>query len=371
MFLFKKIKYLLIFATAILLIIAASTLKLPDKKLSQKQSIPVNENSEDIRIMATNLDVPWSLDFLPDKSLLFTQRSGSLYLIDANGSLKPNLVATIPQVRSIGEGGLLGVAVHPKYLENKYVFLYYTYAEKLGTTLNRVVRYEFSDKKLANEKIIIDKMPGAINHNGGRIKFGPDGFLYVTTGDALNPSLAQDKNSLAGKILRVNEEGEAASGNIFGNLVYSYGHRNPQGLAWDSVGQLWETEHGPSAHDEINLVEAGLNYGWPTVTGSKEISGMKRSVLESGNDTWAPSGAVFWKDSLFFAGLRGNTLFETKLINGKLELKKHFEGKFGRIRDVVLGPDEFLYILTSNRDGRGNPVSEDDRIIKINPAIAF
>lgn len=322
-------------------------------------------------VVAENLEVPWGLVFLPDKSLLVTERTGRLRLIDSNGRLQSEPVAVLEKVREIGEGGLLGITLHPDFSNNNFVYLYYTYQENEGETLNRVVRMTYQGKQLGDEKTIIDGIPGASNHNGGRIKFGPDGYLYVTTGDTGNSSLAQDINSLAGKILRVTDQGQMVADNPFGNLVYSYGHRNPQGLTWDNLGRLWATEHGRSGvlsgFDELNLIEKGKNYGWPEIQGDEKKEGMETPKLHSGSTTtWAPSGLAFVNNSLFFGGLRGQTLYEAVIEGEKLTLKEHFKGQFGRLREVVLGPDGYLYVSTSNKDGRGNPVSPDDRIIKIN-----
>jgi glucose/arabinose dehydrogenase len=179
------------------------------------------------------------------------------------------------------------------------------------------------------------------------------------------PSLSQDKTSLAGKILRVTRDGEPAPGNPFGTRIYSYGHRNPQGIVWDDLGRLWATEHGPSARDELNLIEAGANYGWPETTGTDTRVGIRSPIIQSGQSTWAPAGAEYLDNSIFFAGLRGSALYEYDISAN--ELTVHLEDNFGRIRDVVLGPDGFLYVATSNRDGRGIPTAEDDRILKINP----
>ena len=221
--------------------------------------------------------------------------------------------------------------------------------------------------KFEKEFILLDNIPNARFHDGGRLKFGPDGFLYITTGDAQKPSQSQDKNSLAGKILRVDREGKSAAGNPFDNLAYSYGHRNLQGLAWNSKDMLYATEHGPLAHDEVNRIIQGGNYGWPEIQGTQTRSGMISPLRESGLSTWAPSGAAFYNTRFFFAGLRGTAVFEAKFEGESVDLKEHFKGEFGRIRDVVLGPDNMIYILTYNTDGRGNPGPEDDRIIKIDP----
>jgi len=336
----------------------------PDR---QEESDSVQEPPE-VTVVAQNLEIPWGLVFLPDKSILFTERPGRVRVINKDGKLLPEPLATIPSVKQIGEGGLLGLAVHPNFASNKYVYLYYTYSGEGDNTLNRVVRYKLEDGKLVGEEVIVDKIPGAANHNGGRIKFGPDNFLYITTGDAGSPSRAQNRNSLAGKILRVTDEGKPAPGNPFNSPVYSYGHRNPQGLAWDNEGRLWATEHGQSALDELNLIKQGVNYGWPTIRGNEKRAGMENPVLHSGPGiTWAPSGAAYFSGSIFFGGLRGETLYEAVLESGQVDLNGYLEGKFGRLRDVVLGPDNFLYITTSNKDGRGVVREGDDKIIRVDP----
>jgi glucose/arabinose dehydrogenase len=277
--------------------------------------------------------------------------------MDKNGVVDEDFEIRVDGVRESGEGGLLGMAVDPKFSSNKFIYVYFTYSSNGVNTLNKVVGFKLDQNKLSDEKILVDKIPGASNHNGGRLKFGPDGLLYITTGDSESPSLSQDKNSMAGKILRVDGNGKVE--------VYSYGHRNPQGLDWDASGQLYSTEHGASMHDEVNLIKQGNNYGWPTIQGAQAQSGMTSPFLEGGDDTWAPSGATFHKDRFFFAGLKGTGLFEFDPSDNSLT--KHFDGEFGRIRDVVLGPDNLLYILTSNTDGRGDPSPQDDRIIRINP----
>ena len=323
--------------------------------------------------LATNLEVPWALVFLPaspaggpDKSILFTERIGRVRLIDKNGALQEFPIATINDVKQSGEGGLLGIVLHPNFTNNHFIYLYYTYGASGDETLNRVVRLRFENNILSGKTIIVDKIPGAPNHNGGRIKFGPDGFLYIATGDAQNPSLSQNKNSKAGKILRVTDEGKIPADNPFGNEVYSYGHRNPQGLTWDENDILWETEHGNSTLDELNIIEKGKNYGWPIIQGNQASVGMETPIVNSGSDTWAPSGAAFLNNSIFFGGLRGQALFEYNIENKKFTA--HLKGELGRIREVVLGPDNLLYITTSNRDGRGIPDTTDDKIIRINPA---
>jgi glucose/arabinose dehydrogenase len=317
--------------------------------------------------VAKKLEIPWALDFLPDGGIIFTERPGRVRLIDPREGLLPEPLLTIAEVAHRGEGGLLGIAVHPDFGENPFIYVYYTYQQD-GSLANRVVRFRKQDNKLLEEKIIIDNIPGAYLHNGGRIKFGPDGRLYITTGDALNPDLAQDKNSLAGKILRLNDDGTIPEDNPFPDSpVYSVGHRNPQGLTWDEQGRLWATEHGARATDEINLIEPGKNYGWPVIRGEETAAGLESPVIQSGEETWAPSGAAFFQGSLFFAGLRGQSLYQLRIEDRAVTLRRHLTETFGRLRDVSAGPDGFLYLLTSNRDGRGAPIAEDDRIIKINP----
>ena len=319
----------------------------------------------DETIIADKLQIPWSLVFLPDGSMLFTERPGRVREISVSGKLNANPVETVKDVKAIGEGGLLGIELHPSFEKNRFLYLYYTYAGNENRTSNKVVRYIFDGTRLSDPKIIVSDIPGNSNHNGGRLKFGPDGYLYITTGDSQNPSLAQDKSSLAGKILRVTDEGKPAPGNPFNNEIYSYGHRNPQGLAWDESGRLWETEHGSSAGDEVNLIEKGKNYGWPTITKTQSKEGMVTPVLNSENETWAPSGLAFVKPFMYFAGLRSNTLY--RLGTTTMKFDKILKGKYGRLRDVVLGPDGYLYITTSNLDGRSLTHLDGDKIIRLAP----
>lgn len=339
--------------------------------LPDKNNPPITSPETPLtNIVAENLDTPWSIAFLPDNSFLFTERNGLIKLVDSQGKLKAEPIAKINEAAEIGEGGLLGIAIHPAFTNNNYIYLYYTYRDGSQQILNRLVRMTYKDQKLSGQEILIDKLPGSQNHNGGRIKFGPDGYLYITTGDAGVAEKSQDKNYLGGKILRVKDNGEAAPDNPFNTQVYSYGHRNPQGLTWDSQGRLWATEHGRSGAlsglDELNLIRPGANYGWPDIQGNDSRSGMQTPQIHSGSETWAPSGAAFWNNSIFFGGLRGQALYQAQLDGDKITLNKFLERQFGRIRDVVIGPDNHLYLTTSNKDGRGNPTKNDDRIIKVN-----
>jgi len=321
--------------------------------------IPSPSPTTDIEVVAKNLAVPWALAFLPDETMLMTERAGRLNKI-TNGGV--HLLHTL-EVKQIGEGGLHGIAVDPDFKTNHYIYLYYTYEQSGNLTLNRVVRFKLEQDRVSDQTVIIDKIPGAMSHDGGRLKFGPDKFLYITTGDAQQPSLSQDPNSLAGKILRFKDP-SASSGQV---EVYSLGHRNPQGITWDDQGRLWETEHGSQATDEINLIEQNKNYGWPIIRGDQKQAGLESPILQSGSQTWAPAGAAFYQGSVYFGGLKGQTLYQLKL--DTLKLTEHFKGQFGRIRDVVLGPDQMLYITTSNKDGRGSPTPDDDKIIRLNPKL--
>ena len=377
----NKSNYLIIFFISLFVIGLLLFLfreKLLSSLFTPRQAIPTNgtkliskESSlQDTEVVAQNLDIPWEIAFLQSGDLLVTERSGKLLKIGS----ETKVIKEIEGVRHVGEGGLLGLTLHPNFSVNNFIYLYSTTQDSNGIS-NRVERYRFSNDTLSERKVILEKIKGSSNHDGGRIAFGPDGYLYITTGDAETPNLAQDKNSLNGKILRIKDDGGIPEDNPFGNAVYSLGHRNPQGLAWDKNGTLWETEHGPSGiqtgNDEVNIIIKGGNYGWPTIKGDQTKEGLISPIIQSGTkDTWAPSGMAYYDGSLFFSGLRGEALYEAKIRNGnKLDLLTHFKQEFGRIRAVVLGPDGYLYLSTSNQDGRGRVREGDDKIIKINPKI--
>lgn len=342
-----------------------------NNKYSPEQGVPsvptvikeVFEESPVVKVSAQKLRIPWEIVFLPNGNALVTERVGRVRLIEM-GVLRESPFATISDVYAIGEGGLLGMTLHPNFKTNQYIYVYYTYREG-DRALNKVKRFRVENNSFVEDKVIIDKIPGADNHNGGRIKFGPDGKLYITAGDSLNANLAQDKSSLAGKILRLNDDGSIPGDNPFsGSPVYSYGHRNPQGLAWDRNGQLWETEHGPQAHDEVNQIKKGANYGWPVIKGDESKDGMERPFIQSGNMTWAPSGMTIQGNNIIYSGLAGRAVFV--LDPATKTLTKYFEGQYGRIRTVNQSPSGDLYILTSNLDGRNlTPDPTDDRVINI------
>jgi len=325
----------------------------------------------DLEIVLENLTIPWDIAFLPSGEMLITEREGRL--VSFNLESKEIESMTIDSVKHAGEGGLLGIAVHPNFSSNSLIYLYFTSSSE-GKSVNRVARYRLEDNKLMDEEVVVENIPGELYHNGGRMAFGPDGLLYVATGDARTSSLAQDKNSLAGKILRVHDDGSIPVDNPFGNAVYSYGHRNPQGLTWDSRGNLWSTEHGRSGAtsglDELNLIRKGANYGWPESQGDGVVAGTVAPAVHSGPDvTWAPASALYWDGSIFFGGLRGESLYEAILDGTRVErVRVHFPSEFGRLRSVVMGPDGMFYITTSNRDGRGDINPGDDKIIRISPS---
>lgn len=321
-----------------------------------------------VEIFAENLDVPWEVAFLPNKDMLVTLRKGEV-LVFRNKEIISRF--NFPGVSSQGEGGLLGIAVHPKFSQNNYVYFYFT--QKINNTYKNIVsRYKLVDGNFTFDKNVLEDIRGNIFHNAGKIEFGPDGFLYVTAGDALDEPSAQNKNEISGKILRIDFEGNVPLDNPFSNYVYSYGHRNPQGLTWDNEGNLWSTEHGQSGissgQDELNKIIKGGNYGWPNVRGNEYSEGFISPEIQSGdNIVWAPGDAEYYKGNIFFTGLRGEGLYKYNL--DKKTLDKYFDKDFGRLRAITLGPDGKFYITTSNRDGRGAPKSSDDKIIKVNPNV--
>jgi glucose/arabinose dehydrogenase len=320
-----------------------------------------------VQIIATHLQKPWALTF-GDGKIFFTEKVGKLRVVD-NGVLVNESVADF-RVADISDAGLLGVTTHPDFAKNHFIYVYYTYEE--GDKLwNKVLRITESSDKIVDAKVILDKIPGAEFDDGGVIKFGPDKKLYIGTGDATDENAAQDLTSLAGKILRLNDDGSIPSDNPIPNSpVYSLGHRDPQGLAWDDQGNLYETEEGPTKNDEINLIKANKNYGWP----NQECSGSKeyQSALNCYNISIEPAGIAYYgsgsldfKNSMILATLRGNILYQLPISNGNITSQKIILDGLGRIREVGVGPDDYLYILTGNTDGQGFPDKNDDKLLRV------
>jgi len=306
------------------------------------------------------LEVPWSLAFLPDGAALVSERdSARIKLVSPAGD-----VSTVGEVRGVrpgGEGGLLGIALSPSYDSDSLLFAYFTAGDE-----NRIVSLRYDGQRLTGQRTIFDGIPSAGIHNGGRIAFGPDGFLYVGTGEAGDTDLSQDRDSVGGKILRITAEGEPAPGNPFDSAVYSLGHRNVQGLAWDTSGQLWAAEFGQNTWDELNRIEAGGNYGWPEVEGRSDDEDFIDPVRQWRTDEASPSGIAIAGNSVYMAGLRGARLWQIPIPGGEAgEPKALLTGDYGRLREVGVAPDGSLWVTTSNRDGRGDPRDNDDRIIRL------
>ena len=328
-----------------------------------------------VETVAQSLEVPWAMAFAPDGRLFVTERAGRVRILNLSTSTS-ELALTLDGVLAQGEAGLLGLALDPDFAQNHWVYLYST-AAIAGGAVNRVVRYREVNARLVERVVLLDGIPAAQIHDGGRLRFGPDGLLYITTGDANVPSLAQDLASYAGKILRLTQDGTTPRDNPFASPIYSSGHRNPQGLDWHpSTGDLWASEHGPTGNDEINVIRSGANYGWPRIEGAGTLPGME-SPLNFYNPAIAPSGASFYRGqrfpgfdgSLFVGTLRGGHLLRLRTDARRVIAQERLlDGRFGRIRDVVSGPDGYLYLCTNNRDGRGNPTATDDRILRLIPA---
>jgi len=318
--------------------------------------VPVDVPDGAVETVATNLEIPWGVAFLPDGSALVTERrSGRILQVTGVGEVTE--VARIADVRPAGEGGLLGIAVSPDYADDGWVYVYFT-----GETDNRVVRLRLG----GTPQPVLTGIPKAGNHNGGRIAFGPDGLLYVGTGDATERGDAQDPASLAGKILRITPDGDPAADNPFGDTpVWSLGHRNVQGLAWDASGQLYATEFGQNRYDELNRIEPGRNYGWPEVEGFGGGSTYVDPIATWSTSDASPSGLAILDGRAYVACLRGTKLYRIGLDGGNPQ--QLLSGRYGRIRSATVAPDGTLWLTTSNRDGRGDPVPEDDRILRLFP----
>ncbi|MDR7273704.1 PQQ-dependent sugar dehydrogenase [Catenuloplanes atrovinosus] len=320
----------------------------------------------DPQAVATGLEVPWGLAFLPDGSAFVAEReSARIRLVPAGGG-EATEIYEVPGVEPGGEGGLLGLAVGPDFATDRWLYAYFTAADD-----NRIVRVRVNADNRGvdgDPEEVFTGIAKANIHNGGRIAFGPDGMLYAGTGDANVKPRSQDPRSPNGKILRLTPDGDAAPGNpTEGSPVYSLGHRNVQGLAWDADGKLWATEFGQNRLDEVNQIEPGRNYGWPDVEGEADTAGGKYTnpKVTWGTSEASPSGMAIAGDTIFVAALRGERLWTIPL-NGQDtgEPRAEFSGEYGRIRTVEVAPDGALWMSTSNTDGRGDPRDDDDRILR-------
>lgn len=326
-----------------------------------------------IDVVAQDLTIPWGMGFLPNGDFIFCERNGKMNLIKNGGTMMQTLLQRT--IIPAGEGGLLGLAVDPDFNSNNYIFIYET-----ANSSNRVVRLRYVGGALTEDAVIVANIPYATYHDGGGLAFGPDGYLYVGTGDAGVKEDAQDLNTMAGKILRVDRNGNSAPGNPFGTRIWSYGHRNVQGLAWNAQGAMIATEHGPSgengwtAHDEINHIIAGRNYGWPMVYGDMQSDTLEEPIYQSGTDTWAPSGIAYisgsqwgaWQGDFIVGALKGERLIRFGVntdgtANGMM--KDTLQGEYNRLRNVVQAPDGSIYFCSSNTGS--SPLSNDDKIYRM------
>lgn len=312
-------------------------------------------------VIAAGFTSPWGLVFLPDGSALVSERdTARIKRVTAGGRV--TTVGHVPGVQPGGEGGLLGLAIPPDFEQNYWLYAYFT-----SDRDNRIVRMKYENGKLGDLHPILTGIAKAGIHNGGRIAFGPDGMLYAGTGEAGQRDPAQDLSSLSGKILRMTPTGKPAPRNPFdGSLVWSYGHRNPQGLAWDDDGRMWASEFGQNTWDELNLIQRGRNYGWPQVEGRSDNDKYVNPVAQWHTDEASPSGIAIAKGAVYMAALRGSRLWQIPLRGRRVgEPRDFFVNKYGRLRTIVLAPDGSLWLTTSNTDGRGSPRQDDDKILRV------
>ncbi|MZF52473.1 PQQ-dependent sugar dehydrogenase [Streptomyces sp. SID5594] len=332
---------------------------------------PAKGSAKVVSTLTEELKSPWGLTALPGGDLLVASRDeGTIHRIDGESG-KQTLLGSVPGVSPAGEGGLLGLAVPSTFAADGWVYAYFT-----TTSDNRIVRMSYDEKRPAGQQLgapdtILRGIPKGNIHNGGRIAFGPDKMLYAGTGEIGDTGLAQDKESLAGKILRMTPDGEPVHGNPEADsVVYSYGHRNVQGLAWDAQKRLWAAEFGQNTWDELNLIEPGGNYGWPEVEGEEGEDGFIDPVAQWKTSEASPSGIAYAEGSIWMAGLRGERLWRIPLSGDSAEEpladpQSFLDEKHGRLRTVVSAGGDRLWLVTSNTDGRGEPKSGDDRILLV------
>lgn len=380
-------------ARSLLLVLAATSFACSQRPAAPSPNQTVSTTSGDakfrVETVASGLEVPWGFVWLPNGDMLVTERPGRVRII-SGGKLQADPVFTVPDVEPSGESGLMDITLHPDFAKNNFVYLAYAY-NKDGKR-DRVVRYTYAGGKFTDPKTIIEDVPAAQFHAGMRCRFGPDGKIYISDGDSTKWELAQQMDSLAGKILRLNDDGTVPQDNPFVGKqgvrpeIWAYGVRNPQGLAWQpGTGLLFETEHGPSGFegkggggDEVNLIEKGKNYGWPVIHHQMTQAGMESPLLEY-TPACAPASAMFYngsvfpefKGNFFFGCLVGARIIRVVLDGRKVVRQENlFEKTYGRIREMEQGPDGYIYFSTSNRDGRGSPTSDDDRIMRLVPVTA-
>lgn len=328
-----------------------------DSDNTQQEEVSMPENME---VIAGNLDIPWSIEKQGD-TFYITERPGSIVKLE-EGEVERQSVELEQEVSTAQEAGLLGFVLAPDFSESNQAYAYYTYENSEGQ-FNRIVTLQLEDNIWKEDRLLLDQIPSGTYHHGGRLKIGPDEKLYATTGDATNRDIAQDLDSLGGKILRLNLDGSIPDDNPFpDSYVYSYGHRNSQGIAWSPDGTMYASEHGDNANDEINVIEAGQNYGWPIIEGEQEQEDMISPLFTSGNEqTWAPSGMAYDNEKLYVAALGGTSVLEFDLETNE---QRELVTNLGRIRDVFI-EDDYIYFTSNNQDGRGNPQESDDRLYRM------
>ena len=333
---------------------------------SAPNSSPADKGPATPRVVgtaATGLAAPWGIAFLPDGDALVSERDTTKVLLVPGDGGRVRTVGRLASARPQGEAGLLGLAVSPTFDQDSLVYAY------LSTDSdNRVVRMTYDGRSLGAPKVVLKGIPNGFVHDGGRLQFGPDGYLYVSTGETGDGQLAQDRSSLGGKILRITPDGKPAPDNpVKGSPVWTMGHRNVQGLAFDDHDRLWASEFGANTWDELNRIEKGRNYGWPLVEGKGDLQEYRNPFAQWRTSEASPSGLAYVDGALWMASLRGQRLWRVPVhADGSIgRPRDFFVGAYGRLRTVVVAPDGTLWVSTSNRDGRGDPAPKDDRILRV------